>query len=199
MYLRNMTNNRLENTIKAIDNINSQDINTITTEEGIFPKEVLYSLRMTACLQAHWPKASELLSIAIRAQHIERWAIPRTDYPLGKAGYYKWRTELAKHHAKLTSQVMRNNEYDASEINDVCAMLEKKNLKSCANTQTLEDVACLVFLTYYFDDFYQKHDEEKLISIVRKTWNKMSEKGHTIALEAKLPTHLQSIVNKALA
>ena len=32
-------------------------------------------------------------------------------------------------------------------------IIRKENLKSNLDSQTLEDVACLVFLQYYFDEF----------------------------------------------
>lgn len=48
-------------------------------------------------------------------------------------------------------------------------LVMKKGLKSDPEAQILEDVVCLVFLDYYFEEFSQNHSEEKLIRIVKKT------------------------------
>ena len=60
---------------------------------------------------------------------------------------------------------------------------EVSQLKKDKESQVLEDVICLVFLQYYFEAFSLKHNDEKLIEILKKTWKKMSEKGRTEALK----------------
>ena len=77
--------------------------------------------------------------------------------------------------------------------------LKKEILKSDAESQTLEDVICLVFLQYYFTEFTKAHDEAKLIDILQKTWRKMSEAGHQAALKLMLPEEQTALVAKALA
>ena len=54
--------------------------------------------------------------------------------------------------------------------------------------QTLEDAAALVFLVHHLDDFLKRDDigEEKAINIIRKTWKKMTERGHGAASALKL-------------
>ena len=64
--------------------------------------------------------------------------------------------------------------------------------------QLLEDVVCLVFLENYFAEFAREHDEAKLIEIVRKTWKKMSDRGHQAALTLPLSDDCRRIVEKAL-
>ncbi|MBR9998556.1 MAG: DUF4202 family protein, partial [Cyclobacteriaceae bacterium] len=54
-------------------------------------------------------------------------------------------------------------------------------------SQLLEDVVCLVFLENYFNEFAHLHEEDKLIRIIRKIWEKMSEKGHLEAFELQFP------------
>ena len=56
-----------------------------------------------------------------------------------------------------------------------------------------------MFLDSYFAEFAQKHDEETLVRILRKTWKKMSARGHQAALGLKLPSQLRAIIDKALA
>lgn len=163
------------------------------------PKELVYGERMSAELKNFAPDASDLLSIAARAQHLERWIIPRSDYPMDRSGYKKWRTELGMHHARRAAEIMATHGYSEADCQRVSDMLQKKKLKRDADVQTLEDVICLVFIRFYLDDFAQKHDEAKLIGIIQKTWNKMSDKGHEAALKIDLPEHLTSLIGKALA
>lgn len=187
--------NRLEAVMAAIDQINRQDPNR---EADGTPKELLYGQRMSAELERFAPGADELLQIAARAQHIERWIIPRTDYPMDRAGYKKWRTELGAHHARRTAELMRAQDYSDADCLRVADMLQKKRLKLDPQVQTLEDVICLVFIRYYLKDFATKHNEDKLIRIVQKTWNKMSDTGHSAALAIPLPADLSALIHKAL-
>ena len=94
---------------------------------------------------------------------------------------------------------MKEHGYSTEDVEKAAAILRKEKLKTNPDTQTLEDVACLVFLQHYFDEFAAKYTEEKIIRIVQLTWNKMSDKGHDIALSLTLPAHLGAIVSKALA
>lgn len=200
---------QLESILSAIDNINSQDSNTTLSNGEKHPTELIYGQRMTICLAQYWPKASELLQIAVRAQHIKRWHLKRSEFAQGKAGYYQWRIALGKFHAQLTAQVMLEHGYSEEQAAQTASIICKENLKDKAQTQlnsdsqTLEDVACLVFLIYYFDDFAKQYTEQdneaKIIRIVQLTWGKMSEEAHGIALKLTLPDHLAQLVNKALS
>ena len=68
------------------------------------------------------------------------------------------------------------------------------------DTQTLEDVACLVFLDDQFDKFEAElADEEKMVDILRKTWGKMSERGREEALKIQLSDKAKKLVGIALS
>jgi len=200
---------QLEQVLSAIDDINRQDLNITISEGEQYPKELIYGQRMTACLTQHWPQASELLQIAVRAQHIKRWHLKRNEFEQGKAGYYQWRIALGKFHAALTAEIMTEEGYSKEQGEQTASIICKENLKNKtssqlnSDSQTLEDVACLVFLEHYFDEFadkYLKQDNEaKIIRIVQLTWKKMSEDAHNIALQFSLPNHLADLVNKALS
>ena len=194
---------KLTATLIAIDEINSQDQNIIDFDGISHPKELIYGKQMSACLEQHWPNSAEVLQIAVRAQHIQRWQLKRTEFAQGKAGYYQWRIALGKFHAQLTEKLMIEQGYSLELAAETASILRKENLKTNNNTQTLEDVACLVFLQYYFDDFAQKYtaqnNEAKIIRIVQKTWGKMSDKAHNVALAMSFPEHLAKLIQKALA
>lgn len=198
----------LEKVLTAIDNINQTD-NNITLVDGIeHPKELIYGQRMSQCLAIHWPDASELLQIAVRAQHIKRWHLKRSEFEQGKAGYYQWRIALGRFHGELAASLMLECGYTAEQAEQTTIIIRKDLIRQGKakvndDSQTLEDVACLVFLEHYFDDFSAQYlaadNEEKIIRIVKLTWKKMSEQGHNIALALPLPKHLAALVGKALA
>ena len=190
---------KLATLLIAIDEINAQDPNKILFNNQLQPKELIYGQQMTACLNKHWVKSSEQLQIAVRAQHIKRWHLKRNEFENGKIGYYKWRIALGKYHAQLTASLMLKHGYNEAQAQETAAIIRKDNIKTNNNTQALEDVACLVFLQHYLNDFSTKHSEEKIIRILQKTWTKMSVKGQEIALALTLPTHLSKILKKALS
>ena len=198
-----MTLEKLNNTLSAIDDINSQDPNTVDIEDISQPKELVYGQQMTACLMQYWPQANEVLQIAVRAQHIKRWQLKRTEFAEGKTGYYQWRIAQGQFHAELTANIMLDEGYTQEEADKCAAILRKEQIKKNIDTQTLEDVACLVFLMHYFDAFAAKYtsqnNEAKIVRIVQLTWGKMSEEAHEIALSLTLPDHLAAIVTKALS
>ncbi|WP_439133588.1 DUF4202 domain-containing protein [Pseudomaricurvus sp.] len=189
---------RLQQVLSAIDDKNQQDPNTVEHQGQSVAKEWLYGQRMSQCLASFQPDASEILQIACRAQHIQRWAIARRDYPMDRPGYKRWRTELAKFHATLTAELMADCGYSEDEQERAKSLLQKKQLKRDSEAQTLEDIACLVFLTYHLEDFAAQHSDEKIVDIIRKTWNKMSEDGHAAALKLPLSDAMGSLVGQAL-
>lgn len=194
-----MQDSRLEKTLAAFDEANRQDPNTEIVDGKTVAKEWLYAQRMSEHLHRFCENPSEALQLAARSQHICRWKIPRSDYPMDKQGYKKWRLELAQFHGETAGVIMAAEGYDETTINRVKDLLLKRSLKRDDEVQALEDVICLVFIEFYLAEFANKHDEEKLIDIIRKTWNKMSEKGHAAALKLPLTEDMLSLVGKALS
>ena len=190
---------RLERAIALFDAANAEDPNK---DEGQ-PKELLYSQRMTGMLGRFAPNASEAVQLAVRAQHIKRWTVPRGDYPMTKEGYYAWRTGLYKFHADTAGELMRQAGYDDAMIERVKAAVGKRGIKVNPETQMLEDVTDLVFIEYYMLGFAGQHaeySEEKWLEIIRKTWKKMSDDAHAFALSGKLklPEPLVPLITKAV-
>ena len=194
-----------ESAIKLIDAANSEDPNKVTDEyDKEWPKELLYSHRMSDILQRFSPEADDICKLAIRSQHIQRWKSPRSDYPMDRIGYLKWRKDLYKFHANTMGDLMAQAGYETDDVERAKQMVGKKGIKSNTDTQLLEDVADLVFIEHYLLAFAAKHpeySEEKWIEIIQKTWKKMSEKGQQFALSGalKLPESLIPLIQKALA
>ena len=183
---------RFETAIALIDKANSEDINSYEVAGLNYPKELLYSLRMTRKLLRFEPNASKALQIAARAQHICRWKIARNAYPMDRVGYLKWRETLKKMHGDLTADILEQVGFDDQFTDRVKAIILKKLIKKNEESQTIEDIICLVFLDYYFEEFAAKHNDEKVIDILKKTWIKMSDKGHEAAL--KIPFSEKSLI-----
>jgi hypothetical protein len=161
-------------------------------------QELLYAQRMSEWLDRLAPNASEALKLAARSQHIRRWEIPRSRYAMDRAGYHRWRTELAAFHAETAGGIMREVGYDQAMIGRVQSLLKKERLKEDAEAQMLEDVICLVFLESYFADFAKKHDEQKVVTILRKTWRKMSPRSQSAALALPIGPAERKLIEKAL-
>ena len=190
---------RFETAIALIDKANSEDINTYEVSGINYPKELLYSQRMTRKLLQFEPNASKALQIAARAQHICRWKIARDEYPMDRVGYLKWRETLKKMHGDLTVDILKQVGYDDQFTDRVKAIILKKLIKKNEESQSLEDTICLVFLDYYFEEFATKHNEEKIIDILKKTWIKMSDKGHEAALKLPFSEKSLALVKQAIS
>lgn len=89
--------------------------------------------------------------------------------------------------------------YSEAEAGRVAALVRKEDLRKDEETQVLEDVACLVFLDDQFEEFERGHDEEKILGILRKTWGKMSERGHELALGIEMSERARGLVQRALS
>ena len=190
---------RFERAMALFDAANAADPNL---DEGQ-PKELLYAQRMTEMIGRYAPDASEVAQLAVRAQHIKRWTVPRSNYPMTKEGYLAWRTGLYKFHAETAGALMREAGYDEAMIDQVKAAVGKRGLKVNPDTQMMEDVTDLVFIEYYMLGFAGQHaeySEEKWLDIVRKTWRKMSQRAHDFATGGgiKLPEPLVPLILKAI-
>lgn len=198
-YRSRMADSKFESALKLIDAGHAEDPNKITVNGIEQPYELHYSQKMSYYLEKRNPTASETLRLAIRAQHFRRWEIPRNSYPMNKVGYHAWRTFLKKRQADMASQICLNCGYSEEDAGRVASSIRKEDLKQDEETQILEDVACLVFLDDQFEGFERQHDEDKIVRILKKTWGKMSDEGHRLALEIPMSERCKDLVGKALA
>ena len=191
---------RFTKAITLFDAANAQDPNQ---DEGQ-PKELLYARRMTEMVGRFAPQAGEVAQLAVRAQHIERWTVPRSNYPMTKPGYFAWRTGLYQFHAETAGTLMQQAGYDDATIAQVKAAVGKQGLKTNPDTQLLEDVSSLVFIEHYMLGFAGQHaeySEAKWLDIIRKTWKKMSGAAQTFATSGgiRLPEPLLPLILKAVS
>mgnify|MGYP001765745319 FL=1 len=198
-----MTNSLYERTVALIDAANAEDPRMDSDAGQSVPRELLYGQRMAAMIGRYAPEADEVMKLAVRGQHIQRWKTPRNSYPMTREGYFSWRTGLYKFHAETVGQLMKQAGYDDASIERARQAVGKRALKVNADTQLLEDVTDLVFIENYMLEFAGQHaeySEEKWLDIIRKTWKKMSPRAHEFALSGKLnlPAPLVPLITKAV-
>jgi hypothetical protein len=187
---------RFSDALACIDAVHAQDP---AQDAAGRPRELAYAERMSAWLDRLAPQASESLRLAVRCQHLRRWAIARGEFPEGKVGYLRWRKEASLAHAALAADLLAQAGYAPDAVARVQALIKKERIKHDPEAQLLEDATCLAFLELEFEAFARKHDEAKLVDILRKTWAKMSPAGQQAALGLQLAAQLRALVAKALA
>jgi tRNAThr (cytosine32-N3)-methyltransferase len=163
--------------------------------------ELVYAERVEAWVVRLVPEAGELLRLAARCQHLERWTSPRSSFPEGKVAYLSWRRALYVQQAERARGILLAAGVPETEAAEVATWVSKTGLKTNAGTQALEDAACLVFLENEIAGFAAEHahyPEEKFVDILRKTWRKMSAGAQAEALRLELPPAIAALVRTAL-
>lgn len=163
--------------------------------------ELVYADNMERWVTLVAEEASEVLRLAARCQHLERWSVPRSTFSLDKAGYHAWRRSLYVKQSERARELLRQAGVSAAEADEVATWVSKTGLKTNFGTQALEDAACLVFLENEIQAFAAQHSEyprEKFIDILRKTWRKMSPKARELALGLQLPAAISALVRDAV-
>lgn len=195
-----MDDSPVSRAIALIDAANSEDPRR---EEGE-PKELLYAKRMSGMLERFAPQAADCVRLAVRAQHIRRWEVPRERYPLTRAGYHAWRTGLYAFHAETAGALLREAGLDEETVGRVQQAVAKRGLRNNPEAQLLEDVAALVFIEHYLEGFVRAkpdYDEAKWLEILQKTWRKLSPAAQQFGGGGgiRLPAALVPLIHKAIA
>lgn len=166
------------------------------------PAELVYADNMERWVVQVVPDAAPILRLAARCQHLERWSVPRTSFPLDKPGYHAWRKSLYKKQADRARELLLQAGVPAVEADEVATWVSKTGLKTNPGTQALEDAACLVFLDTEIAGFATQHAEytrEKYVDIIRKAWRKMSPRAQEIAQTVAMPADFAALVKEAIA
>jgi tRNAThr (cytosine32-N3)-methyltransferase len=148
------------------------------------------------------PQAGPALRLAARAQHLERWAIPRDRFPLDRAGYHRWRRAVQQRQGDRVREILTAAGCDAALAERVALLVAKTAPAGDADAQALEDAACLTFLEDELAAFAAGHADyprEKFVAILRRTWVKMSPAARALAGTIPLPDALAALVREATA
>jgi hypothetical protein len=192
---------KLEHALERFERCHREDPRLYHRRAETLPYSVWYHQRLRHWVEVLDEHASEPLRLAAACQHIRRWTVARDTFPAGPSGYKRWRSHLARVHAEIAEAILRDVGYDDDAVVRVRALLQKKGLKVDPEVQLFEDAICLVFLENELSSFADKHDDEKIVDILRKTWAKMSPRGHRRALElaAELSPRARGLVERAVA
>ncbi len=166
------------------------------------PAELVYADRVEAWVKRLDPSASGILKLAARCQHLERWSVPRADFPKDRAGYLKWRSTLYQKQADRARDLMIEAGVPREEADLARKWVSKTGLKSVSGTQLLEDAAVLVFLEHEIADFAARHPDytrEKYLGILGKTWRKISPAAREAAAGLPLPPLVLDLLREIAA
>ncbi|MEP6872519.1 MAG: DUF4202 domain-containing protein [Anaerolineaceae bacterium] len=189
---------RFAKAIALIDAANAADPNVMRYGGADRPKELLHAEMLTRWVDTLRPDAPEALRLAARGQHIRRWEHPRSDYPEGRTGYLRWRTGLYAFHADETAKLLQAAGYDDGTVKRVSEIIRKQGLGRDQDVQAVEDGLCLVFLETQLDELAGKVEREKMVTILRKTWKKMSERARELALALTFEPDERALIADAL-
>lgn len=191
---------RLTRAIEAIDAANADDPHRIVVRGVERPKEQAHAELATEWLHRLRPDADEALHLAVRAHHIRRWAIPRDDYPEGRAGYLRWRRALKDLHVAEVARILGGVGYDEATVNRVQRLVSKQGLATHADpdVQLFEDILCLVFLETQLHDLAARLSPDHIVEVVRKTLPKMSDEAKAVALTLDLAPEDRAVLEQAV-
>lgn len=193
-----LEDDRFARAIELFDAANAEDPTRVLDDGQEVPAAVLYARRMTARLARFAPDAPEVVRLAVRAQHLGRWKLPRDAFPPGREGYLRWRTQAARRHAADAAEILRAAGYDEATAERVGQLIRKQRLRTDREAQLVEDVACLVFIEHYLADFAAGIPPEMTTSILQRTWSKMSPRARQAALDLPLPPETRTLLDQAL-
>ena len=180
---------RLQRAVARLDAANAADPNG---------HELDYANRLSAWVHRLDPAPAEALQLAARAQHLQRWLIPRDSYPADRVGYLKWRADLKQFHAQQAGKILVEIGYDEATVTAVQDLIRKRNFPHDLASRVLEDALCLVFLETQFAETTTKTGPDKMIQILQKTWKKMTPQAQAIALTLPLTAAGRALVERAL-
>lgn len=194
---------RLAAALAAIDAANEGDPNVIDVEGA---DGVAVPLALTEGRAAfEWVRrlragedAPDALLVAARGHHLRRWESPRDDFPRDRAGYQAWRTRLYEVTAGHLASIMREADYDEKDVEAMRAIVHKRGIKTDPDAQTYEDGVALAFLELQFAPFAARTPRATMVRALRRTWRKMSDRGHEAALTLPLTPELLALVEEAL-
>jgi hypothetical protein len=164
------------------------------------PAELVYADRMEEWVARLVPDATPLLRLAARCQHLERWKVARREFPMDRVGYNRWRRTLYRKQADRARELLLEAGVPEAEADDVATWVSKTGLHRNPGTQALEDAACMVFLEHEIENFAAKHKDysrEKMLTILRRIWRKMSPDARRAALALEMPDGIRTLLEEA--
>ncbi len=192
--------NRTRQALNAIDDANRNDprVWTYGAEGEPEPYELVYSQKLYVWVKALCPDPSEELILAARGLHIERWKIPRSDYPMTRKSYHDWRDALRTLHADRAGEIMREAGYEAAAIQRTQELILRSTYPDDPESRVIEDAVSLLFLETQFTELAEKTERKKMVRILRRVWPKMTVKAQEAALQLNYTDFEKTLLEEAL-
>jgi hypothetical protein len=184
--------------LRRFDEENGRDPNRVPDGDRSAPREEVYARWLTEWVLRLRPDASEALRLAARCQHLCRWLIPRSSYPMTRAGYLRWREALKQFHARRAGEILEEVGYPPGMVKRVQQLNLKSGFTRDPEGQALEDALCLVFLEHQLPELAGKTEEGKVINALEKSWRKMSAAAKAEALKLPYGPREQALVQRVL-
>lgn len=189
---------RFATAVSVIDSANAEDPTMIEVRGERAPLALVHGTLAAEWMKRLVPDADEALLLAARAHHLRRWAVPRSSYPEGRAGYLRWRRDQKDRHANEIADILLAVGYDEATIHRVQMLVRRQRLDVESGTQAVEDAACLVFLETQLVGVAEQLEHDHLVEVVRKTAKKMSDSAVALVGEAPLSDAARQILADAL-
>lgn len=189
---------RYEHAARAIDAANADDPETLEVDGITHPKELAHAALMVEWVRRLDPDATEAQLLAARAAHLRRWAVPRSSYPEGRAGYLRWRNAQKRRHAEEVAEILRGCGYDDATIERVGTIIRKEGLGRDPAVQVHEDALCLVFLQTQLEPTARQLGDDKAVEVLAKTARKMSPAALEATRGLTLDEHGRALLARAL-
>jgi hypothetical protein len=164
--------------------------------------ELIYAERLEAWMRRLCTEPSAALVISARAQHLERWVIARSQFPMDRPGYHRWRKAVQLRQGQRVHELLTASGCHADLAERVRILVSKTANRGDRDAQILEDAACLVFLGSELAEFVAEHPDytaEHLVDILKKSWGKMSPQARTLAGTIPFPPAHAELIRQATA
>jgi Domain of unknown function (DUF4202) len=188
-------NARYEAAVAAIDAANAVDPNIVDVRGQQVALALIHGRLAVEWIDQLVDEPDEPLLLAARAHHLRRWELRRDTYPLGRAGYLRWRRDQKSRHAADVAAVLQPLGYTPTEIERVQRLIRRESVDGA---QAVEDAACLVFIETQLGSFSARIDHDLLIEVIRKTSRKMSSRALGLVASIPLGDNERAVLHEAL-
>jgi hypothetical protein len=186
---------RYDAAVAAIDDANAADPTAVDVRGQRVALALVHGRLAVEWIELLVDNPRETLLLAGRAHHLRRWEVPRDSYPVGRAGYLRWRRDQKARHATDVAAILETCGYEPSEIEDVQRLIRRESVDGA---QAVEDAACLVFIETQLALLANRMDHDLLVEVIRKTARKMSDHGLELVASIPLGEAEHSLLSQAL-
>lgn len=179
----------------AIDAANAADPNSVEVRGRTLSLALAHGRLATEWIEQLVDDPDDALLLAARAHHLRRWELRRDAYPLGRAGYLRWRKDQKARHANDVAELLKHCGYEPIEIDRVQRLIRREPVDGA---QAVEDAACLVFIETQLDSLSARMEHDRMIEVIRKTARKMSERGLQLVAAIPIAGNEQALLAEAL-